>query len=219
VGLLALAEGAVTVTWQEPITAFTAHRQQQALAAQLEGADAALFSPDSLARLEKLKTERARMAALAGGLDRSAAPGDALGRIQIPKIGARFVFVAGATPDTLEKGPGHYERTVLPGQRGTVALAGHRTTYLAPFRKLDRLRHGDRLVLTMPYGRFSYSVEGSSVVSPSNASALRPIGYDRLVLTTCTPPFSAAKRLIVSARLESSVPLGPAVGDPFPKAL
>jgi sortase A len=125
--------------------------------------------------------------------------------------------VAGAGERSLKKGPGHYDSTVLPGQRGTVGMAGHRTTFLAPFRRLDRLSAGDQIVLTMPYGRFDYAVEKSVVVSPSNGTMLRPASYDRLVLTTCTPAFSAAKRLVVIARLKSQVPLGAAVGDPFPK--
>jgi LPXTG-site transpeptidase (sortase) family protein len=70
----------------------------------------------------------------------------------------------------------------------------------------------------MPYGRFRYTVESSVVVSPSHAAVLRSVDR-RLVLTTCTPPFSAAKRLIVTARLKSQMPLGAAVGDPFPNAL
>jgi sortase A len=83
---------------------------------------------------------------------------------------------------------------------------------------LDRLSRGDEIVLTMPYGRFAYTVEGSVVVSPSKGSVLRPANHDRLVLTTCTPLFSAAKRLVVTAREKSQVPLGAAVGDPFPRA-
>ena len=83
-------------------------------------------------------------------------------------------------------------------------MAGHRTTYLAPFRNIDSLRKGDSILLQMPYGRFRYEVEGSIVVSPGNTRSLRPVKHDRLVLTTCTPLFSAAQRLVVTARLESS---------------
>ena len=116
----------------------------------------------------------------------------------------KCVFVEGANPAQLEKGPGHYAGTALPGERGTVGVAGHRTTYLAPFRHIDALRKGDSIVVQMPYGRFRYEVEGSIVVLPSNTRSLRPVKHDRLVLTTCTPLFSAAKRLVVTARLTSS---------------
>ncbi len=162
------------------------------------------------------QTARRRVATLAARLDRRTGEGDALGRIQIPKLGIKFVFVAGAGSQSLKKGPGHYDATALPGEQGTVGIAGHRTTYLAPFRNLQRLRRGDEITLTMPYGRFAYTVKGSLVVSPSRIAVLRSLAHDRLVLTTCTPPFSAAKRLVVIARERSQVPLGAAVGDPFP---
>jgi sortase A len=83
-------------------------------------------------------------------------------------------------------------------------VAGHRTTFLAPFRNIDSLRKGDSIVLQMPYGRFRYEVEGSIIVSPSNTRSLRPVRHDRLVLTTCHPLFSAAQRLVVTASLEST---------------
>ena len=121
------------------------------------------------------------------------------------------MFVAGTGETSLKEGPGHYAGTILPGHRGTVAIAGHRTTYGAPFRQLDRLHGGDRITLTMPYGRFSYGVEGSRVVAPGHVTVLRSVRHDRLVLTTCTPPFSAAKRLIISARLEHAEPRGAAL--------
>jgi sortase A len=152
-------------------------------------------------------------------LDRRAGAGDALGRIRIPKLDSSFVFVAGAGSKSLKKGPGHYDSTALPGQRGTVGLAGHRTTYMAPFRSLDRLRRGDEIEVTMPYGRFSYTVKESLVVRPSGIAVLHQIDHDRLVLTTCTPPFSAAKRLVIIATKRVEVPLDAAVGDPFPYRL
>jgi sortase A len=203
------AELAITVTWQEPITAFLTQRRQDALADQLRLAerDAAHARP-ALARLEQRRTERERIATLARRFDRNEKVGKPLGRISIPKLDVSFVFVAGTGQKSLTKGPGHYLNTALPGESGTVGIAGHRTTYLAPFRNVDRLRHGDAISLTMPYGRFRYRVEGSRVVAPSNAKPLGRVHHDRLVLTTCTPPFSAAQRLIVFARLRSSAPVG-----------
>ena len=122
-----------------------------------------------------------------------------------------FVFVAGTGENSLKRGPGHYANNVLPGQRGTVAIAGHRTTYEAPFRRLDKLRRGDRITLTMPYGLFTYTVEGSRVVSPGHTTVLRHVRHDRLVLTTCTPMFSATQRLVVTGRLERAIPRGAAI--------
>jgi len=218
VGMLALAETAVTIVWQEPFTALSAQRDQRALADELERAQRSTPAASSSVAMAKIGVDD-RIAALAAQVEKKASPGHALGRIQIPGIGVKFVFVAGAGERSLKKGPGHYDSTVLPGQRGTVGIAGHRTTFLAPFRRLDRLSAGNRIVLTMPYGRFDYAVEKSVVVSPSNGTMLRPVGYDRLVLTTCTPAFSAAKRLVVIAREKSQVPMGAAVADPFPRGV
>ena len=218
-GFLSLTEGIVTVAWQEPITALSTYRLQRALGDELGRTERALFSPSSLLGLKKVGTERSRMAVLAGQMERRTGTGGALGRIEMPRIGVKFVFVQGVGSNSLRKGPGHYPDTVLPGQRGTVGIAGHRTTFLAPFRHIDRLRRRDQLVLSMPYGRFTYAVEGSRVVAPSNITVLRATGKDRLVLTTCTPLFSAAKRLVVTARLKSAVPTGAGLRDPFPLQL
>jgi sortase A len=218
IGLLALAETVVTIVWQEPITALSAHRNQQALTHELEKTQRSMLAPSSTAALTRIRTHD-RIAALAAQMDRRTSTGHALGRILIPRIGVKFVFVAGAGERSLKKGPGHYDSTVLPGQRGTVGIAGHRTTFLAPFRRLDRLNRGEQIVLTMPYGRFTYTVEDSVVVSPSKGTVLRRVNHDRLVLTTCTPLFSAAKRLVITAREKSQVPMGAAVGDPFPGRL
>ena len=102
-------------------------------------------------------------------------------------------------------GPGHYPETPLPGARGTVAIAGHRTTYGAPFRRVDRLERGDPIELRMPYGRFTYRVERTRVVAPTATWVTRRVAYDRLVLTACHPLYSAAGRIVVFARLDSAV--------------
>ena len=201
VGSLLLAEVAVTLVWQEPLSAISSSREQSRLSERLRAAEsAALETPAGFAAAHG----SARAAVLARRHGRRAAPGDPLGRIEIPGLDLRFVFVADVSGESLRKGPGHYSQTALPGERGTVGIAGHRTTYLAPFRHVDQLERGDEIVIRMPYGRFSYSVEGAIVVSPTNTDALRRVSYGRLALTTCTPPFSAAKRLIVTARLRSS---------------
>src|SRR5207302_4658432 len=92
---------------------------------------------------------------------------------------------------------------------GTTVIAGHRTTYLAPFRHVDALHAGDAIVLSMPYGRFSYAVTGRRVVPPTDVqAAVANVGYSRVVLSACTPLFSASKRLLVYARLTRIVPVG-----------
>jgi sortase A len=202
VGILLLAEVAVTLLWQEPLTALTGEKEQSELSDELRKAESAALAgtPAGFAG----EGGRDGGAALARRYGRQVDDGEPLGRIQIPKLGVNFVFVQGVSADALQKGPGHYEGTALPGERGTAGIAGHRTTYLAPFRDIDDLRRGDEVVIRMPYGRYRYGVEGAVVVSPTDTRSLRSVRYERLALTTCTPPFSAAKRLIVTARLRSS---------------
>jgi sortase A len=202
-GLLLIAEALVTLAWQEPFSAWSASRQQEQLSAELREAESAALSAPAAFTVRRDRATTAP-AVFAEQHRRRTGDGDPLGRLSIPSLGLKFVFVEGANPAQLEKGPGHYTGTTLPGEHGTVGVAGHRTTHLAPFRNIDSLRKGDSLVVQMPYGRFRYAVEGSIVVSPSNTMALRPVKHDRLVLTTCTPLFSAAQRLVVTASLVSS---------------
>ncbi len=209
-GLLLLADAGITLVWQEPISALYAQLKQESLGGDLSELDRAAPAPAARQELARLHEERRRIAYLAGVLQRQARAGSAVGRIRIPAIGASFVVVKGAGASELENGPGIYRETGFPGVPGTTAIAGHRTTYLAPFRHIDALRRGERILLEMPYGRFTYTVIGSRVVLPTDVSVLDPVGYSRLVLSACTPLFSASHRLIVFARLTSTAPLGAA---------
>jgi sortase A len=137
-------------------------------------------------------------------------------RIRIPRIGVSSVVVNGTRSSDLSSGPGIYPETVFPGIPGTTAIAGHRTTYLAPFRHVDALHRGNRILLNAPYAHFTYTVTGKAVVSPRDVqAATRDVGYPRLVLSACTPLFSAAKRLLVYARLTRTVPTGAAAAVPL----
>ncbi len=120
------------------------------------------------------------------------------------------MVVEGTDAGDLRKGPGHYPGTPLPGQRGTVAIAGHRTTYGAPFRKIDKVRPGDEIVVVMPYGRFTYRVERTRIVPPTAVWVTQRVSYDRLILSACHPLYSAAKRIVVFAKLVRSTPRGAA---------
>jgi sortase A len=215
-GLLALADAGITLVWQEPLTALYATIQQENLRGSLRALDRAAPSQAVAARLALLHRVDARIALLAEQLESKASEGSAVGRIEIPHIGADFVVVNGTDTASLEEGPGIYSRSsypqrTFPGLHGTTAIAGHRTTYLAPFRHIDSLHKGDRIILTMPYGRFTYTVTAQSVVLPNDVGAVvAPAGYPRLVLSACTPLFSASHRLLVFARLTSTTPLGAA---------
>jgi sortase A len=211
VGVLALADAGVTLVWQEPFSALYAKLRQDDLSGALAKVDRAVPSAAEQSQLVNLADVRRRIAFLAGSLEGHARNGSAVGRIEIPRIGARFVVVKGTDTSDLQSGPGVYSETVFPGMAGTTAIAGHRTTYLAPFRHIDQLRPGNVIQLNMPYARFTYTVIGDRVVSPSDVrAAVGNVGYSRLVLSACTPLFSAAKRLLVYARLTRTVPAGAA---------
>jgi sortase A len=209
-GVLMIADAGVTLAWQEPVSALLARIEQNKLSGQLDKIEAAPPTRVQRRVLAVLSTQQRRIAFLAREARRTAQAGDPIGRIAIPKIGADFVVVQGTDSASLRKGPGHYPDTTLPGLPGTVAIAGHRTTYLAPFRKVDQLEHGDRIALTMPYGRFTYAVERTQIVKPSALWVTRDVGYPRLVLSACNPLYSAAQRIIVFARLQRAVALGAA---------
>jgi sortase A len=211
IGLVLLFDAVITVVWEDPFTTVFTQREQKALSKKLATAEEAPLPASTLELVRRAGSEAERMAVLAAHERVTARAGDPLGRIFIPKTGKNFVFISGTGVETLKKGPGHYSDTALPGERGTVAIAGHRTTYAAPFRRLSKLRRGYAITMTMPYGKFTYSVEGSRSVPPTQTTVLGNAHYDRLVLTTCTPLGSADKRLVVTARLRTATPRGAAI--------
>jgi sortase A len=209
-GLLLVIDAGVTLVWQEPVTAVIAMIKRSQIDQQYLSYSSAPLAPAQSHALTDLPTEQDRIAFLARSEQHEVATGDAIGRITIPKIGANYVVVQGTDTDSLEKGPGHYPATALPGLGQTVAIAGHRTTYLAPFRHVDALKPGDRILLKMPYGLFTYAVQYRKIVLPTALWVTNNVGYERLVLSACNPLYSAAQRIIIFARLQSVTPLGPA---------
>jgi sortase A len=210
-GALALADGAVTLLWQEPISALIGKLRQDHLKSGLRQVEAARPSAAEQHALAGIAGERQRLAYLAAQLQHSAVNGSPIGRIVIPAIGVSFAMVDGTDTSDLESGPGFYRATTFPGIDGTTLIAGHRTTYLAPFRHIDSLHVGEQIQLQMPYAHFTYTIVGQRVVSPQNVqAATAQVGYSRVVLSACTPLFSAAKRLLVYGRLTRAVPVGPA---------
>jgi sortase A len=144
--------------------------------------------------------------------------GDAVGLIEIPKIGLLRAVVQGIGVPDLRKGPGHYPATPLPGQLGNAAIAGHRTTYGAPFNRLDELANGDEIIVRTLAGEFRYKVVRQLVVSPKEVYVLDPTPNATLTLTTCNPKYSATTRLVVQAELDSSASPEPQVAPPQPVA-
>jgi sortase A len=191
-GVLALADAALTVAWREPVTALAARGAQPRLRAQLRALEVAMPAPSAARR-------RAAVSAGAHALRRRTHDGDAVARLRVPRLGLDAVVVRGTRPDDLKRAPGLLDAGALPGERGTALIAGHRTTYGAPFRRIDRLRRGDRLTLQMPYGTLRYVVEGTRIVDPGDVGVLRTGGRSRLALSACHPLYSAARRMVVYA--------------------
>jgi sortase A len=138
--------------------------------------------------------------------------GDAMARILIPDIGVDKIVVEGVTLDDLKRGPGHYPDTPMPGQPGNAAIAGHRTTYGAPFNRIDELENGDEILVTTAQGAFRYEVNGQQIVSPSQVEVLDNQGDNRLTLTACHPKYSASQRIVVTATLVG--PAAPSSPEP-----
>jgi sortase A len=180
-GVLLIADAGITLLWQEPVSALVANREQGELKR------AFLDPPRRVVQREPLK-------------------GDAIARIEIPSIGVSEYVVEGTDVGSLRKVPSHPPETPLPGGPGTTAIAGHRTTYGAPFREIDQVERGEPITVDMPDGRFVYRVERTRIVDDQDLSVLEGAGYQRLMLSACHPLYSAAQRVIVFARLERREP-------------
>jgi sortase A len=207
-GLLLLVDAGVTLLWQEPVTAVIGLIKRDQINKRYLSFQTAPLSRLDRSALIDLHSIEQRISYLARREQRQITTGAAIGRIVIHKIGASFDIVQGTDTSSLEKGPGHYEATALPGLDQTVAIAGHRTTYLAPFRHIDALSPGDQIVLKMPYGQFTYVVQYHKIVLPTALWITKNVGYDRLVLSACNPLYSAAQRIVVFARLQGEQPTG-----------
>lgn len=131
-------------------------------------------------------------------------PGDGLFTIVIPKLGLRTVVVQGVEQEELKKGPGHYPETPWPGEDGNVAIAGHRTTFGAPFYRLNELGPGDPITIESGPARYRYTVTEQLIVAPERTDVVENRGRNELTLTTCNPRFSAAQRLIIHARYDGA---------------
>lgn len=199
-GAGALAWALTVWQWQDPLTLLLNELEQRELADAFDG------------RLEESRdllatsTRPADLSASAIRWRKSSRRGDAVARITIPSIGLEAVVVNGTDPDTLKRGPGRYLGSAMPGEGELVYVAGHRTTYGAPFSKIDRLGKGDRVRVELPYATFEYAVTGRRIVAASEVSVLKSKGLEQLALQACHPRFFATQRIIVYAKPVSVSP-------------
>ncbi len=215
-GLVVMLDVVLTLVWKEPLSSAYGTIQQNKAEDQLADLEQSFPGPEDLDLADSAKSIEERVGILADRFAEVAVgrTGEGIGRIKIPKIDLDIVVVEGTDTASLQKGPGHYTRSddeetrkagdgsAFPGQGKTVGIAGHRTTYLAPFRRINELKPGDEITLEMPYATFSYEVEKTQIVDPSQIEVVENVGYDRLVLSACNPLYSAAQRIIAFAKLK-----------------
>jgi sortase A len=213
-GTLAIAAGAgalawaiVVWRWEDPFTSLYTAYQQHKLEQRYEGRVAGFAPVRATAPLSPAALERA-VAAQARRYRSTSKGGDPLGRIAAPRLDLNMILVNGTDSATLRKGPARDERTFMPGEGKLVYVAGHRTTYSAPFARIDAFRRGDRVTLELPYATFVYRVTGHVIVPADAIERLRSRGREELALQACHPRFSARQRYIVYARPVRVIPRG-----------
>ncbi len=200
---------AVTVwQWQDPFTAAVNRLEQRELSQALErrfdrAVPAAAAAGDTPPVELRRSIDRA-----ARDWRKASKRGDAVARIRIPRLGLTAVIVNGTDPETLKRGPGRYLGSAMPGEGELVYVAGHRTTYGAPFSRIDRLRKGDRVMVDLPYGTFVYEMTGHRVVPATELSVLKSKGVEQLALQACEPRFFATHRYIAYSKLVSVTSTG-----------
>ncbi len=211
--LLAIAGVAVLVwvvvvwRWQDPFTAlYTTWRQHQLSDSYNRKAEA--YQPRPVKPGTSLAATTAQIRAQARRYRLNAKRGEGIGRIRVPRLGLNMVFVEGTDDASLRKGPGRDRRTYMPGEGQLVYIAGHRTTYLAPFAHIERLESGDPVTLEVPYGTFTYRVFKHRIVLANDLSVLRSHGHEVVELQACHPRFFASHRYIAYARLVRVSPRG-----------
>jgi sortase A len=215
IGFLALVWVLLVWQWQDPFTALYTTWQQHKLAQQLDHEFAADQGP-RFSRTESLSAEAGAIERAAARFRRTATVGQAIGRIVVPRLGLNMVLVNGTDDASLRRGPGRDPRTYMPGQNRLVYVAGHRTTFLAPFSNIDAIRRGDPIRLEMPYGTFRYRAVRHVIVPATDLAVLRSPRHELLALQACHPRFFATHRYIVYARLAG---VDPRSGRPLSAAL
>jgi sortase A len=212
VGVLTLAWVVVVWRWQDPFTGLYTRWEQHKLAQQLQHEldtqEWPVFGHHEPLALEARAIEQA-----AARFRRTATDGQAIGRIIVPRLGLNMVLVNGTDEASLQRGPGRDLRTYMPGQSRLVYIAGHRTTFLAPFSQIQEIEPGDRITLEMPYGTFIYRAFRHTIVPADDLAVLRSPRHELLALQACHPRFFATHRYLVYAHL---VAVDPKQGRPVP---
>jgi sortase A len=208
-GALLLVWVVIVWQWQDPFTALYTHWKQHQLAQSYDRR----FAGYHAARYDREQAISARVRTIEREAHRyrlDSHRGQAIGRIRVPRLHLNMILVNGTDDGSLKKGPGRDLRTYMPGEGQLIYIAGHRTTYLAPFAHIDSMRKGDLITLEVPYGTFVYRVFRKNVVPSDDLAVLRSHGRDVVALQACHPRFFATHRYIVWGRLIRIEPRGAA---------
>ena len=211
-GLGALAWALTVWQWQDPFTAALNKLEQRELEQDFDRRvddGRATLIDNSAAQL------RESLPRAAAAWRKSSRRGDAVARLRIPALGVGEIVVNGTDHGSLKRGPGRYLGSAMPGEGKLVYIAGHRTTYGAPFSRIDRLHKGDRVSLELPYATIEYTITGSRVVPASQTSVLKSKGYEQLVLQACHPRFFASHRYLAYAKPIRVTPRGSDHATPY----
>src|SRR4051812_33552939 len=215
-GALTLIWAVVVWQWQDPFTGLYTTWQQHRLEGQLNREFTEYAGPRPAVALQSTSGQARTVGLAAARLRRTTAVGHPIGRIVIPRLGLNMVMVNGTDEGSLRRGPGRDLRTYMPGQSRLVYIAGHRTTFLAPFAQIQAIQPGDRITLEMPYGRFVYRAFRHLIVPADDLAVLRSPRHELLALQACHPRFFATHRYLVYAHL---VALDPREGRPVPPSV
>jgi sortase A len=206
-GVLVLAWVVVVWRWEDPFTAIQTYFSQKHLkTTYLRRSDSFRRTLPAPARDLRVAWREAQQAAR--HYDRTLTRGGPVGRLKIGRLGLDIYVVQGTDHESLKKGPGHYPESGVPAQGRLIYIAGHRTTYLAPFAHINDIRDGDYMTLEVPYGTFEYRAFRHYVVPSDDVALLENTGREILRLQACHPRFFATNRYIVDARLVAFTPVG-----------
>ena len=183
--------------WQDPLTLVLNKRAQS----ELSSAYDVRVTRERIAPTPRPAVEQPSRAKLAATYRKRTDTGDPIGRLTVPRLNLEIMVVFGTDRETLKKGPGLHPSTGFPGQRFLTYVAGHRTTYGAPFSEIDNLRPGDEITFEVPYGTYRYEVVGHRIVRDDQIEVLKGRGREELALQACWPRFFATHRYIAYAKL------------------
>jgi sortase A len=209
-GVGALAWAVTVWRWEDPLTATLNYLDQRELA---ENFDRRLEEGRPPGTTTAPVDVRPMLPRSAVQWRRSSKRGDAIARLRIPRLGLSEIIVNGTDTNTLKRGPGRYLGSAMPGEGELVYVAGHRTTYGAPFSRIDKLRKGDRVFVELPYATLEYTITGHRIVEATETSVLKSKGREQLLLQACHPRFFATHRYIAYAK---PVTVSPPGGEAMP---